>query len=108
MFKKVSVNPNVQFSDEGNYSIDISPSTSEIALSTNNTCSIYSKDIFIENQDKLPNVPQIQLGNTITNSKYTKNGNTLIISDFEYKISLYSPSENSIELKHQFDPGNCK
>ena len=38
MFKKVSVNSNVQFSDEGNYSIDISPSTSEIALSTNNTC----------------------------------------------------------------------
>lgn len=109
MFKKVSINPNIKPSNEGNYSIDISPLNSTIAYSTNNTCSLYQKNQFIESQEKLQQIPSLSFQDTITSSKFTKNGNHLIISDFEYKLSLYTTSMDNQqpELSQQFEPGNC-
>ena len=109
MYKKVSINPNIKPSEEGNYSIDISPLNNTIALSTNNTCSLYQKNQFIESEEKLQQIPSISFQDTITSSKFTKNGNHLVISDFEYKLSLYSTSMDNQppELVHQFEPGNC-
>ena len=109
MYKKVSINPNIKPSEEGNYSIDISPLNSASAFCTNNTCSLYQKNQFIESQDKPQQIPSISFQDTITSSKFTKNGNHLVISDFEYKLSLYSTSMDNQppELVHQFEPGNC-
>ena len=110
MFKQLEINPNFQYTEGENYSIDISPLNSDIVICTNNRCNIYSKSNFLSKEEEL--IPQnkeiIESKDDFIYSKFSKDGKFLYTSDYEYQIKKYSTEENKYDLLQTFKPGNLK
>ena len=108
MFKQLEINPNLNFREGGNYSIDISPINEDIVICTNNTCNIYSKENFLSKDNLIPkNQNKIESKDDFIYSKFSDDGKFLYTSDFEFNIKKYE-IENNYNLSQTFQPGNLK
>jgi len=110
MYKPIKYNPSIKLSEFGNYSIDINPINSDILISNNTTCSVYPKELFLSqspienNQNNNNSNNKIESDDTIIYSKFSKDGEFIYTSDYEFYLKKYNSIDFSLNSSNLIGP----